>query len=84
MQKSSQPQDKKNLDKDRALMLTISDAKLLTVLTIEPIITPGTWVHALDNTHSPFDDIEAPPRYHRTSCGTRAEGFLKINEGTIC
>ena len=47
--KHLQHKDEEQWAKDRALMHTNSYAKLLAVLSIDPHMTPGTGVHALDN-----------------------------------
>ena len=53
-------QNEEQWAKDRTLMHTDSHTKLLTVLTIDPHMTPGLGVHALDDLHSPFHDPRAP------------------------
>ena len=60
MQKQLQHQDEAQWAKNRDFMHTKSHAKLLTVLTIEPHMTPGVGVHALDDAHSPLFDPETP------------------------
>ena len=55
-----QHQDEEQWAKDRALMHTNFQAKLLTVLTIDPYTALGIVVHALDDMHSPFIHTQAP------------------------
>ena len=44
---------------DRIMMHTNSHTKILTVLTIDPDMSPGIDVPALDDTHNTFLDSEA-------------------------
>ena len=52
--KCFQYQNEEQWAKDKTLMHTNSHTKLLTVLTIDLHTTLCIWVHALDDTHSPF------------------------------
>ena len=76
MRKGSQYQDEEQCVQDRTLMHTRLHAKLLEVLIIDPHMTLGIGVHALDDTHSPFIDTEAPQDlpWHPV------KGFLKVNK----
>ena len=58
---------------ERALRHTKSHAKLLTVLAVYPLVTPG--VHALGDTYSPFIETKA---HHRTFPGTRSEAISNL------
>ena len=60
MWKRLQHQNGEQWAQDRTLMHTNSHAKLFIVLTIDPHMTLGIGVHALDDTHSPFLDPEDP------------------------
>ena len=60
-------------------MHTNSHAKHLTVLTIDPHIV----VHALGDTHSPFDHTQAPQGPPQDLSWHTIEGFLNVNEGKL-
>ena len=81
MRQHFQQQGEEQWAKDRALMHTNSHAKLRTILTIDPHMTLGIAirVHALDDTHSPFIDTEAPQGPQQDLSWHMIPKFLKVD-----
>ena len=64
-------------------MHTHSYAKLFTLVTIDPYMTPGIGEHALNDTYSPFLDTEAPQGPPQDLSRHPIKGFLNVNIGKV-
>ena len=60
---------------ERALRHTKSHAKLLTVLTVYPLVTPG--VHALGDTYSPFIETKIHQGSPQDILQHKIRGYIK-------
>ena len=71
--KCFQHQDEEQRSKDRPLMQTHSNAKLVTVLTTDLHSTPGIGLHTMNDTHTSTLGLQRA--HHSTFLGTRLEAF---------